>query len=191
MRFQVTLTTLSKKLDELRTTKEVNVVIPGDPFGKQRPKVVGYKYGRPHGIKQAKTRLYENKGRLAWHKAYDGPYDIPDEAELSLKVYYPVPKSWPKYMKKAALAGIVEPYKKGKGTPDIDNVVKMIMDLLNPQKMGNKVIPETGLYKDDGQVTVLHVECHYSDLPRVEAKVKFRENLTKAVIKELVKKFCA
>lgn len=151
--------------------------IPGDPFGKQRTYSVGKRV-----IKRSKTSLYERKGREIWmHKI--APFDRQNPVRLRLIAYKPIPKTWPKWKKQAALSHLIYPAVK----PDLDNVEKMIMDTLNPQKMGKKTIPNTGVYKDDSQVVDLAIKSWYDLNPRVEIELKFLPKLDKEKIKLYLK----
>lgn len=139
--------------------------IPGNPFGKQRPYVVNKR-----GIKRHKTILHENIAREAWHQSYKGKQNDWDIA-LDLVAYYEIPKSWPKWKQEAARLKLIRPNRKGPSKPDVDNVCKLVMDSLNPAKVGHRTIPNTGIYSDDGQVVHLAINSYYSDDPRTEVKI--------------------
>lgn len=149
-------------------TKKVTFVIPGNPFGKQRPLVVKTSYRGGRGIKRKETIAYENKARYYWRNAYKGDYDLENPVSLILTAYYQIPDSWPKWKKEAARQGLIRPMKKSSIKPDVDNVTKMIMDSLNQTSINRKHVPNTGLYKDDGQVVDQEIHAFYSDEPRVE-----------------------
>lgn len=75
---------------------------------------------------------------------------------MQITAVYPVPASYPKRDKVAALAGDLLPTKK----PDADNVAKVIADALN------------GLaYDDDAQITDLSVLKRYGEEPEVRVKL--------------------
>ena len=131
-----------KKLHQAKKEKRKSLIIkftiPGNPFGKQRPY-----FGNRRGFKRSKTTLHENLAREAWHQVYDGTVATWDVA-IDLKAYYCIPKSWPKWKQKAALLGYIRPNKKGPKKPDVDNVSKLVMDSLNPAKVGHRNLPNTG-----------------------------------------------
>lgn len=161
----------------------IKFTIPGNPFGKQRPLVVGYR--KKHGIKREKTRLYENKAREAWHNAYDGPEQTWD-VSMNIKAFYEIPKSWPKWKKKAALQKLLRPNKKSPLKCDADNAAKMVMDSVNPETYHHKIIRQ-GIYHDDGQVVDLHIESWYSDNPRVEVTINAQPEPDLEIIKQMMK----
>lgn len=147
----------------------IKFTIPGNPFGKERPYVVHH-----HGIKRPKSVLHENIAREAWHKKYSGK-TLDWDVALDIKAFYRIPDSWAKWKKEAARRGYIKPNKKGPSKPDVDNVSKLVMDSLNPTKIGHKIVPNTGIYQDDGQVTHLAIDSYYSDNPRVEVTVNAQE----------------
>ena len=108
--------------------------IPGNPFGKERT----YS-GNGRVFKRGKTAAYELKGRTIWTHVTE-PLECENPVKLKLKAYKPLPKAWPKWKKQAALKHLIYPTV----TPDLDNVEKMIMDTLNPRKVGRKKVPNTG-----------------------------------------------
>lgn len=169
-------------IKERRLKVRIKFTIPGNPFGKQRPYVVNKR-----GIKRKETVLHENIAREAWHNAYSGKTFEWDIA-LDIIAYYQIPKGWPKWKQQAARLGYIRPNKKGPSKPDVDNVSKLIMDSLNPTKIGKKTVPNTGIYKDDGQVVHLAIDSYYSDDPRAEVTVTAYKKPDLAQIKEKVKK---
>ena len=82
-----------------------------------------------------------------------GEQRFPDEAYIKVRIqaFYEVPKSCSKVRRTAMLNGELLPAKK----PDIDNVVKAVLDALN------KVA-----YRDDNQVVELQIRKQYSERPR-------------------------
>ena len=71
---------------------------------------------------------------------------------MSVKAYYPIPKSTSKKRKEMMLQGILLPDKK----PDCDNILKCIADSLN-----------TIAYDDDKQIVHMDIEKYYSEEPHV------------------------
>lgn len=75
---------------------------------------------------------------------------------LTVRAYFAVPKSWPKWMQKAALAQQVHPTIR----PDGDNLLKQVGDALNGVA-----------WLDDCQVISAAVHKHYGEEARTEVEV--------------------
>ena len=96
--------------------------IPGDPFGKERPraKLVG---SRIIMYTPKKTIDYEEFVRRCFAEA--GGKMISGPVRLSLSMYFAMPQSWSKKkLREMAYTGCEK-------KPDIDNVIKIIGDALN------------------------------------------------------------
>ena len=127
---------------------KITFTVPGKPQGKARPR-----FCRGHAVTPQKTREYEAAAALLYRRAARGESFMNGEAlRICVYAYYPIPA-------KAKIADTAEmqrgdllPLKK----PDIDNVVKIILDALNGVA-----------YRDDTQVAELHAAKHYSVDPRV------------------------
>lgn len=77
--------------------------------------------------------------------------------QIRLEFYLPIPKSYSKKQREAALAGVLLPTKK----PDIDNLVKAVLDGLN------------GLaYQDDKQIVALEAAKGYGAAPLVQVTLQ-------------------
>lgn len=76
--------------------------------------------------------------------------------EVCIRVYLPVPESWPAARKVAALAHELRPTSK----PDGDNYLKLACDALNETVWG-----------DDGQIVHKSVDKWYDSVPRWEIEV--------------------
>lgn len=122
----------------------------GKPMGKQRPKVTFTgKYARAYSPKE--TVSYENLVKLSYQDA-EGSLDFEQPIWMQIICYYPIPTSFSKKKKSAAIDGLIHPIVK----PDVDNVAKIICDALN------------GIaYKDDNQIITLEIEKKYGAVPRV------------------------
>ncbi len=101
--------------------KAVTFVVFGEPEGKQRPR----KGVRGNFYTPYETKVYENKVRRAYLVAAKGAY-FQGMITIGMTAYYRIPKSWTKKKKKQAEAGEIGPTK-----PDIDNILKAVMDGLN------------------------------------------------------------
>lgn len=126
------------------------LVIPGKPQGKQRPRHTrkGITYTPDE------TRSYETQV-AALYKAAKGEL-LEGNLKLILEIYYPIPASATKSDKVLMSSNILRPGKK----PDIDNVIKIIMDALNGVA-----------YKDDAQIVCVVANKYYSYEPRTEVSI--------------------
>lgn len=89
-------------------------------------------------------------------RVYSGePLETP--LKITVKAYFGLYKSYTKKRREACLSGQEVPTKK----PDIDNIVKGIMDSLNGV-----------IYHDDKQVIQLVAFKAYAEKPRVEVTVE-------------------
>lgn len=119
-------------------------VVPGRPQGKGRPR-----FSRSgHAYTPESTRRYEalirETARAAAKKA---GWKIADSgAHVCVDAIFPVPRSWPKAKRRAAERGDITP-----GKPDIDNVVKAVLDGLNGVA-----------YEDDKAVKAISASKKYS-----------------------------
>lgn len=119
----------------------------GKPVAKARPRLGKYGAYTP-----AKTTNYENLVRYTFQSEY--PSHIPYEGivEATITAIFEVPKS---YSKKKTQQ-LLEEHNNYTHKPDLDNIAKSILDSLN------------GIaYRDDSQVTILHLNKEYG----VQAKV--------------------
>lgn len=146
-----------EKEDALR---QIRFTIPGEPFGKQRPKFsrVG-NYVRTYTPDE--TTSYESLVKLMYQQAAKGK-KFPEDAMFDVRViaYYDIPKSISKKKRRLMLEHKLRPTKK----PDWDNVGKIICDSLN------KIA-----YHDDSAVVDAQVRKFYSETPRVEVLIKVVE----------------
>lgn len=133
-----------------------NLVVPGKPMGKQRPKAANR--GRFTSVYTPKeTVSYENLVVAMFHQTYPDSRPLEGEVRGSIRAFYPIPSSTSKKRKEAMLNGVIRPQVK----PDLDNVEKIIYDALN------------GIaYTDDSHITQMTISKHYSDVPRVEITIE-------------------
>jgi len=118
--------------------RKIEFVIPGKVIGK----------GRPHFVKKTgvaitpqQTRSYESLIRDVVLPLMDGQKPWEGCVKARMIAYYKVPKSWSKKAKALAMEMKIPPKK-----PDVDNVVKIVLDSLN-----------RWLYYDDTQVCDCHI----------------------------------
>lgn len=129
--------------------------IPGPPQGKGRPRVT-VRGGHTHGYTPAKTAQYERAVRQAYNLSYCGADALTTPIELQITAYMPIPESWPRSKKAAALAEVIKPTVK----PDGSNILKSIEDALN------------GLaYQDDKQIVKGTFKKLYGAWPHVDVEI--------------------
>lgn len=129
----------------------ISFTVPGEPKGKGRPRISKYGVHTPKD-----TVMYENLVKMVC------PYSDMLEGELVAEIiaFYTIPNSTSKKKREQMLKCQIRPTKK----PDIDNVIKAILDSLN------------GIaYKDDSQVVKVTAMKLYGDIPRVEVMIRERE----------------
>lgn len=123
------------------------ITIDGKPRGKGRPRFVRATGGT---YTDADTAAYENLVKTLWltnvGKKMDGALAV------HLDAYYPIPASKPKKTQAAMREDVIRPTTK----PDLDNVVKAVLDGLNGVA-----------FADDSQVVELVSKKWYADKPRV------------------------
>jgi Holliday junction resolvase RusA-like endonuclease len=129
--------------------------LPVEPVGQRRPRFVSRgKYTKAYKAKKQQadeSKLLGLLYSLKPAKALEGAI------ELKITAYFPIPKSWPKWRRLAALNGEVRPAT----IPDWDNIAKMLCDVLN------------GVWwRDDRQIVGALVRKYYSDNPRWEVEIK-------------------
>lgn len=134
----------------------VKFTVPGAPVGKGRPRVAtrGGRFAQMYTPE--KTASYENLVALAAQTAMAGRGLIEGPVDVDLVILLPIPVSWSKKKKQAALQGLVYPTKK----PDIDNVEKAIFDAINGV-----------VWHDDVQVCDVSKRKRYAEVPGVHVVV--------------------
>lgn len=140
----------------------IQFYIPGKPQGKARARTFyDKKAGRMRSVTPENTVLYENHIIQSYLNAAKKPQMLQGALEVSIKAYFPIPKSTTKKARKQIEDGEVFPTKK----PDADNIAKVICDALNQIA-----------YQDDTQVVELTVTKHFEteDNP-VGVVVKIKE----------------
>lgn len=155
--------------------KEIVLIIDGNPFGKQRPRVVRTRKGASRAFTPEKTANYESYIKTLYIQKYGRriSFKEDDELHLDIKAYYEIAKSTPKYLKEMMITGVVKPTKK----PDVDNIIKIIADSLNEVA-----------YKDDKQIVACSCQKFYASEPRVEIVISKLNETSVSEIKEGRKK---
>jgi len=105
-------------------TNRIEFFIPLEPKGQARARHMVAANGRAITYKSGKQRLEENKLAAYMIQAAEGRR-LSGPLRLQLVARIPIPGSWPKKRKAAALAGEIWPEKK----PDLSNIIKNIEDV--------------------------------------------------------------
>ena len=133
----------------LKAGDELQIFIPGKPKGKQRPRVV-----RGHAFTPQQTKDYElmiaNLYRALHGKMIDGYVSV------EIYVLYLVPKSYTKKKQEQIRRRELLPAVK----PDIDNIIKIVLDGLNGVA-----------YKDDAQVIEVTAKKVYTFIEQEEGVI--------------------
>ena len=136
---------------------KVKFTIPGEPKGKGRPRVERHG-GFVHTRTPDDTIVYENLVKAIYYQQCQRTKfekDVP--LDVRITAYYSIPESASKKKKALMESHILRPMKK----PDVDNVVKVILDSLN------KIA-----YHDDAQVVDCMFRKFYSYNPRVVVTIQ-------------------
>ena len=146
--------------------RSIRFVIPGLPFGKQRPRVTVKKFtgndGKEKRFAKAytpeKTVNYENLVKMAYQEKAKGKrFKDGDMLDVRIIAYYNIPLSTSKKKRTMMLEHKIRPTKK----PDWDNIGKIVCDSLN-----------NVAYHDDNQVVDAQVRKFFSENPRVEVIIR-------------------
>ena len=126
----------------------------GDIKGKARPRVNTYTC---KAYTPTNTKDYELLVKQYFKIKY--PRFVPLENRLAVKIVatFKVPKTTTKKDREQIEKGLISPTKK----PDIDNIVKIILDALNQMA-----------FKDDTQITKLEVEKVYGEEKKVYVAIE-------------------
>lgn len=147
---------------EAENIAQIRFSVPGNPFGKQRPKFARHgKFVQTYTPKETLqhekiiAQVYEDvaKGKKFEKKA---PLDI------QITAYYPIPQSTSKKKRKEMLEHKIRPVVK----PDLDNVAKLIYDALNGVA-----------WHDDNAIVDTQIRKFYSENPRVDIFIQVDDSL--------------
>lgn len=129
--------------------------VPGEPRGKGRPR---FNRQMGHAYTDSQTKSYENKIVACYYESTGG-HRWPDSAFIAVEViaHYQIPKSATKAARAAMEAGTVRPTRR----PDIDNVLKAVLDALNGVA-----------YKDDSRVVFVAARKIYGNDPKLVIQIK-------------------
>jgi Holliday junction resolvase RusA-like endonuclease len=130
---------------------EVKFTMLGLPKAKARP-FFNRKTGLP--FTPAKTVSYENAISLSYQNETE--HRFTGAVYITIDFYLPIPASLSKTEKKMVADGLLRPAKR----PDIDNLVKSVLDGLNEV-----------CFDDDKQVVSILANKHYGEIPRTEIEI--------------------
>ena len=136
----------------------VTVFIPGEPQGKERPK---FARAGAHvkTYTPEKTVVYESRVRFEYIRHCKVRFPEDAVLEVDITAVFSIPKRTPKKNLAGMLDGSVRPTRK----PDVDNIVKIILDALNGV-----------VYKDDAKVVAVTARKIYGKDENVGVIVKIR-----------------
>lgn len=126
----------------------IKFVVFGKPVAKARPRMTrqGFAYTPP------KTVNYENLIKYTFQSEFPSHEPFLGLIEANITCIFDIPKSYSKKKTKELL----ETHNNYNHKPDLDNIAKIILDSLN------------GIaYKDDSQVTILHINKEYGNQAKV------------------------
>ena len=127
--------------------------VPGKIIGKGRPRVNSY---TGNVYTPTRTKDYETLVEQYFLLKYPRFKPFEGRVQVEINALFEVPKSTKQSDKELMLENKINPTKK----PDIDNIVKIILDAMN------------GIaFKDDTQITKLFVEKTYSTSEAVKIKI--------------------
>lgn len=128
--------------------------VPGKITGKGRPRVNSYT-GTVYT--PTKTKDYECLLEQYFLLKYPRFKTLENRIKVEIKAFFSIPKNTKKSDVKQMLENKISPTKK----PDIDNIVKVILDAMNKFA-----------FKDDIQITKLEVEKIYGEEEKVVIKIE-------------------
>lgn len=141
----------------------VTIRLPGAPRGKGRHRAQLVRRAgqepRIHSHPDQKTEAYESALRIAAGNAMGRRPLLTGNLECTVFAFFPIPKSWPKGKRAAAIAGTLRPGVK----PDWDNIAK-VTDALNHV-----------VWSDDAAVVDGVVRKFYAEKPRLVVVVRALE----------------
>ncbi len=121
------------------------------------------RFGKQITYTPKQTSEYEKLVRASYTAVSKMFFDKNIPLEISIVALFSIPQSKGKKLKDSMLKGDILPTKK----PDSDNIIKIILDALNG-----------ACYHDDAQICKISFEKKYSEIPRVEVKIKSLEEKT-------------
>lgn len=130
--------------------------VPGPPQGKARARTVRGKGGQTFSYTPDKTVLYENLIKVSYLQVTKKLFNNKEPINVRITACFEPAKSTSKKKRMQMLSGEIKPTKK----PDIDNIVKCILDGLNGVA-----------YRDDTQVIEVSATKIYAERPEVRVEI--------------------
>ena len=136
---------------------KIKFIIPGEPQGKARPRVV-----RTHAYTPAKTVAYEELVRQRFlAEAHGRRFGDDAPIDIIITAFLSIPKSASKQKQMLMTSGALFPQKK----PDLDNIMQIVCDALNGFA-----------YRDDAQIVNAKICKRWSsDIPSVWVTIEGKE----------------
>lgn len=128
--------------------------VQGKIVGKERPRINTYT-GKAYT--PTKTKDYEQLVQQYFVLKYPRYTPLQGRLKVSIVAYFKIPKTTSKSMVEEMLEDKISPTKK----PDIDNIVKSVLDALN------KIA-----FEDDNQITKIDVDKKYALEDKVYVKIE-------------------
>lgn len=157
---------------QLVAGKTAEFTVVGEPRGKERPRhrvVMPKRGGKPFVTTYTpeSTTSYERQVFLETIPIRRKIGMITGPVRISILIGMPIPKSYTKARQHAIRHG----FEAHTGKPDIDNVVKAVLDGLVRSAGTGDLREHVGLLRDDTQVVQLNVIKDFTDEPRVFVRV--------------------
>ena len=134
--------------------KPIHFSVPGEPIGKGRPRFSS-QGGRPRTYTPPRTAEYESRIAQAF-RAAGGEIAPRIPLMVAIRVIKGIPNSAPRHIKAMMRDGYIVPDTR----PDLDNVIKAVLDGLN------------GLaWHDDSQATAIVAKQEYADIPGLRVTI--------------------
>lgn len=140
---------------------EVRFTIPGNPRGKQRPRLCKFN-GKNYVYTPKETVNYEDLVKSSYLAEYNLCFEKDVPLEVLILAAFSIPKKIKKGLKSLMAAGVLLPTKR----PDCDNIIKIILDGLNGVA-----------YHDDSQICRVSLKKIYSEKPEVAVLIKNIEQI--------------
>lgn len=135
---------------------EIKFTVPGQPKGKQRPRVCRIR-GKTITYTPKQTTQYEKLVGASYTAVSRDFFEKSIPLEISILALFSIPQRASKKLKKLMLSGEILPTKK----PDGDNIIKIILDSLNGVA-----------YHDDAQICRVYFKKMYAEKPETKVIIK-------------------
>ena len=140
---------------------EMRFTIPGNPRGKQRPRLCKFN-GKNYVYTPKETVNYEDLVKSSYLAKYNLCFKKDVPLEVLILAAFSIPKKIKKGLKSLMAAGVLLPTKR----PDCDNIIKIILDGLNGVAS-----------HDDSQICRVSLKKIYSEKPGVAVLIRNIEQI--------------